>query len=558
MLQNGQKRLSQATLALALVTIVAIVTALIACSLFHKDEEVGLTITFYAKEGFFVTAPDAPTASSTINRGRAISPPKILPPAPSKSDKAFVLEGWSISSRNTPERPLYDLSEGANYDMDLYAVWSEVDGPVKNDWLFLMYMDADNNLEEMLKADVNEMEAGLFQMSDTASVTVAVLWDGRGKKDSYLYELGPDTNPTQLGHFTTDVSDTASWLESGEVDMSSPVTLANFIIWAKNRYSTKNVALLFSDHGGGPRSGGDGPDLAMLVDDTTGKKSIMYSREASAALREALVNSEGGYWNHFNLVLYDLCLGASLEDAFEMCEFADFMVASPGNIPGNGFDYTWIFERITANTTPETLGASMVTGYAETYGAALGNALTCINLTRIPFLAHTFENFASFIFTEGTKKIFPTLNSSNGGTLSTNYQIALGQVLQDVIMYYNGSYTRLYDLGAFCERIRSYCGPTLNGAANPYSWPTLYQAAQAVEQGLNNAILYSWSNGGLSQRSFEGYIGTDSIHGITICGEPSGTTGADNYPGWYRTDLAFGAQTSWGSLLEIWYTQLWK
>jgi hypothetical protein len=443
--------------------------------------------------------------------------------------------------------------------MDLYAVWSEVTGPVETDWLFLMYMDGDNNLADMLTDDMNEMEAGIFYMSGSVSATVAVLWDGRSKADSRLYELGPDTNTKELGPFTVDVSDTASWLESREVDMSAPVTLVNFVLWAKNRYPASNVALLFSDHGGGPRSGGAERERAMLVDDTTGKKSIMYSRDASAALREALVDTAGGYWNHLDLVLYDLCLGASLEDAYEMCEFADFMVASPGNIPGSGFDYTGVLGGITAKTTPGSLGTSMVTVYAESYGADKGNALTCINLKRIPDLVDTFETFASLIYEKGTTRIFPTLkNAATGTLLSTNYRVALGRVLQDVPMYYVGTYTRLYDLGAFCELLRSYCGPTLNGADNPYSWPTLYRAVQAVEQGLDNAILYSWSNGGTAQRSFEGYRGADSTHGMTICGEPSGTSGKDNYPDWYTTDLAFGGKTSWGVLLGIWYTQLWK
>ncbi len=95
-------------------------------------------------------------------------------------------------------------------------------------WNFLVYMSADNNLETAALADLNEME----MMGSTDQVTVFVLLD----RSPYYDNSNGDWTGTRLYRVTRDFSGsttiTSELLEDyGELDMSDPATLRNFILY---------------------------------------------------------------------------------------------------------------------------------------------------------------------------------------------------------------------------------------------------------------------------------------------------------------------------------------
>ena len=265
--------------------------------------------------------------------------------------------------------------------------------PVKTvKFLMLMYMDGDNNLSNPIFIDMNEAEYGLSKLStyNQDKIAILALWDGwtgdennvvfEGTSGTRLLQLAADegavyandegTQVTQAGltlsENTKDWSDKFEWLASGEVDMSDKKTLVNFLKAANNLFyvepeiiDTNKTILQFSNHGGGPRAYNfpkkailpNGKEIefadksgrrAMCWDETSGGTGFLKTSDISAALKEAGYSSN----NKFGIIIEDVCLGGSIEEAYELKDYTSYYIGSPNNVPGKGLDYTALVEAI--------------------------------------------------------------------------------------------------------------------------------------------------------------------------------------------------------------------
>ena len=547
-----------------------------------------------------------------------------------------------------------------------------------SDWLVVMYMDGDNNLNDPIFMDMNEVEYGLYQIrnSDGSSVSgfdsvnVVALWDGAssfenpdgstgtpqiGNAGTYIYELGRDydnsttytTSPgCILSSDTKNLSYTAPWLVGttqtistslpnnahGELNMGDKQTLINFLNWVNARYTaTKGVILQFSDHGGGPRSvryvkTADG--RTIKVGDTSGRRALCWDEYSSSAFLKTKDVSDAlqdaGYAsNKAAMILMDVCLGSSLEDAYQFKDYANYLAASPNNIPGLGLDYVNLMKSFTLNTTIEAVGQKIVEDYKKQYGnnttlwnnyaQALGvnyNSLNSSAQAYIEWFGHV--GFTTFTITDLTKiadvktaidslcnlllsdagKAKTIIVDANGyfsptetsTTTRQNYVTYLGQHHANIVnflssttdsyslddyIYYQGSYTWLYDIGYIARMMQYFSASTITIESSTYSnaneWPALNTAASYLITKLNDAIKYSWRDSQVSSdKDFYSRIDgstTQFSHylGLTICGANIATNG-NNFaqgtaPSFYKTDLAFGAYSRWGDLLEYWFNR---
>ena len=115
--------------------------------------------------------------------------------------------------------------------------------------------------------------------------------------------------------------------EAEDACMSHADTLSDFIKWAGEKYPAKKNMLLLWDHGGGSLSG-------MIVDENYGN-TIMPVYALERALRD------GGV--HFDLILTDMCLMASLEMCQAVAPYADYLAASEEVMAGDGTCYSkWV------------------------------------------------------------------------------------------------------------------------------------------------------------------------------------------------------------------------
>ena len=105
--------------------------------------------------------------------------------------------------------------------------------------------------------------------------------------------------------------------------------------------------------------------------------------------------------------------------------------------------------------------------------------------------------------------------------------------------------------------------PTIESTPNANAWSELYSAATDLIESLYDAIKYSWRDSQVSSdKDFYSWIDgstTQFSHslGLTICGANIATNGNNivqgSCPSFYKTDLAFGADSKWGDLLTYWF-----
>ncbi|MBS7265243.1 MAG: hypothetical protein KIG83_02005, partial [Treponema sp.] len=505
------------------------------------------------------------------------------------------------------------------------------------------------------------------------SVNVVALWDGAssfenpdgstgtpqiGNAGTYIYELGRDydnsttytTSPgCVLSSDTKNLSYTAPWLVGttqtistslpnnahGELNMGDKQTLINFLNWVNERYTaTKGVILQFSDHGGGPRSvryvkTADG--RTIKVGDTSGRRALCWDETSSSNylktkdVSDALQDAGYSPSNKAAMILMDVCLGSSLEDAYQFKNYANYLAASPNNIPGKGLDYVNLMKSFTLNTTIEAVGQKIVQDYKTQYGnnttlwnnyaQALGynsyssitdenvrknmewlsdlgfTTFTITDLSKIGYVKATIDSLCNLLLSDAgkAKTIIVDANgyfspTETSTTTRQNYVTYLGQHHANIVnilssttdsyslddyIYYQGSYTWLYDIGYIARMMQYFSASTITTESSTYSnanaWPELNTAATNLITKLNDAIKYSWRDSQVSSdKDFYSRIDESTTQfshylGLTICGANIATNG-NNFaqgtaPSFYKTDLAFGAYSRWGDLLEYWFNR---
>jgi len=153
--------------------------------------------------------------------------------------------------------------------------------------------------------------------------------------------------------------------------MGSPQTLIDFVTWAHENYPAQYYYLAIADHGRGTSG--------VAWDETSNQ-----DRLTTAELRDALKSAtNSGQWK-INVLHYDTCLMAMLEDAYQVKEYADYFVASEnlgwsvfafdqyarygqGALEGarTPFTFATVASRVTTATTPRDLAASIVDSYFD-------------------------------------------------------------------------------------------------------------------------------------------------------------------------------------------------
>ena len=201
------------------------------------------------------------------------------------------------------------------------------DGPSLAKWTFLVYLDADNNLEDAGVQDVNEMES----IGSTDDVNIIVQMDRIEEYDT--------TNGDWTGamRFRAEKDEDTATMSSellqdlGEVNMGDPEVAIDFIEWGVENYPAERYALVFWDHGGAFRG--------VCYDDTVpGSDDYdMINMSDLHYVTESMYQIIGN--RRVDLVGFDACLMAQVAVLYEVKDYASVAVASGFNEPGDGWPY---------------------------------------------------------------------------------------------------------------------------------------------------------------------------------------------------------------------------
>lgn len=229
-------------------------------------------------------------------------------------------------------------------------------------WTVMLYQDADDKiLEEDIFIDFNEAER--VGSSDRVNI-IAQLdryrggYSGDGNwDDTRRYRLVQDNDLNRI----------ASPHESiGEVNMSDPNVLVDFVEWGITNYPADKYVLIMSDHGMGWPGGWTDPNPRVAaprgapINSAIG--NALYLEDIDAALD--MIRKDTGV-DAFELVGMDACLMAHAEVFTALTPHAHYAVASQETEPAVGWAYTAFLNQLVRN--PDMSGADLSRAIVDTY-----------------------------------------------------------------------------------------------------------------------------------------------------------------------------------------------
>jgi hypothetical protein len=249
-----------------------------------------------------------------------------------------------------------DVEEGLPAAREIpLSTWSLPQATGTRQWVYFCYMDGDNNLDPYGDDDFAEFLAA----GSTANVTLVVLKDDRGDRNTHLYVVNAG------GGSATEIPlSNVNPVWSTEVEMGDPATLSAAAKWVIATYPSEHLAIDLWDHGSG---------LGGLLSDTA---TSMDMKELRSAMSE-IARYRG---RPVDLLAYDACSMAQAEVYYQVKAFADVQVGSSDLVPADGFPYhkpnVSVLRDLGANPhwTARDLAARMVEHYRSVYPSGVLSA----------------------------------------------------------------------------------------------------------------------------------------------------------------------------------------
>ncbi|HPO48967.1 MAG TPA: clostripain-related cysteine peptidase, partial [Spirochaetota bacterium] len=325
----------------------------------------------------------------------------------------------------------------------------------KSKLTFMVYYNADNNLEEYMLSDIDEIKRSLRENEE---ISVIVLIDrikgysddkdvfGEDFTDSRLYEIIRDKAIRVDGQsFFEGITEK----ESVELDLGDIQNLKKFIEYSKANYSADKYVLVVGNHGSGINEYDKYSSInyAISYDDTD--SSFIKIPEFTKALDKT----------HFvDLLVFDACQMAYAEAAYQFAPLdsekfsTNFIAAASTEVVAEGFCYDRIFEEITSSLTPSEIGVIFLEKQEEYLKEKKRNnqAYVLLDLSKIKEVKNSLDKTTSFL---SQKK--EALKNFTGETFSRSY------VTSGLIYYFN-SYSEAawidyanFDIYSFFDNLRN-------------------------------------------------------------------------------------------------------
>lgn len=293
---------------------------------------------------------------------------------------------------------------------DLRDFYSVVLGDNNDKWTVMIYMIGSDlesesamatfDLVEMIKSDLGENVNLIVQTGGTKKWQNNVMDNNHVQRfkiaDKGLYELD------DLGK--------NSMTESYEV-------LSDFISFCSSKYPANRYALIFWDHGGGPVYG--------FGNDETDPENALSLNDIKNALDASALK--------FDFIGFDACLMGSLETAYMLEPYADYLIASEETVPGFGWNYTEWLNFLSANTSADTLeiGIKIVDSFVEQNTTQ--DTLSVISLREVPALYNALceymKDMENIIFDNRFSSVSAARSNTKSFNLGQTDMIDLGDFI---------------------------------------------------------------------------------------------------------------------------------
>jgi len=361
---------------------------------------------------------------------------------------------------------------GVNSDIQTIKIKEE---PPAREWTFIIYMAADNDLEQYAIHNFNQLEAVRY---GNAPISIIVLLDrspyydqtNGNWSDTRLFEIisdpeghspimkSPRLNSWELGLFVDKDTDlnTADWR-----------VLSGLIDFAKRVYPAEHYALFIWGHGTG---------WSSIAHDDTSKDSMSLPD-----FRRAIAGK------NLSVIGFDTCFGAVLEVVYEIKDHAELFIGSQGLIPASGWDYYALFTDFIQNPdlSISNLGKSIQKQFSELDIYNPNAAISQIQLSQVGNLFNKFENFTGI--------------AANSITTFESREAVSNVILNDVEGHFfvptpSELYIDIFDFSKKITAIRTAI------TSNSSQQNAILNASNELEEALNLAVPLSWAHNGTTNK----------------------------------------------------------
>lgn len=248
-------------------------------------------------------------------------------------------------------------------------------------WTFLVYIAAANDLNQRALVDLEEMMHAGSNQNVNVIVYVTLHEEGQPKQTRKLYVNKGSV--TQIG-------------ESMMRDSGHMATLVEALQWATVDYPSEHIAVVVWNHGSGPlnRSKKLLPCKGVCYDFDT--SHYLTDRDCLRAFSWIRDMVRGG--KKFDIIAFDAGLLASLEMAYTLSSCADYMVASEGVIPDDGYRYAYILNQCATKViNPLSFAQLMVRAYNQEHDDTIDYVLSATDLNACSVLVENCNAVAQIL-----------------------------------------------------------------------------------------------------------------------------------------------------------------
>ena len=228
----------------------------------------------------------------------------------------------------------------------------EKEGPAIAKRTVLVYIAAENSLNNYAFSDVSEMMDGSLQLSPRDNLIL--FWDMRDKNPRYYKVENGDT----IGLYTCEEN----------LRTSDAQTLASALDWTMTNYEAEEYGLVLWGHADG----------WIIKDNTAASRprrsygQDLYPTEQwmnipdMASQLNTMLTAHGQ--NKLKFIFADCCCFQSIESAYELRNSAEYIIASAAEIPGEGAPYKTVIPALFSQD-PEFYKTAMDAYYEQlSYG----------------------------------------------------------------------------------------------------------------------------------------------------------------------------------------------
>ncbi len=265
--------------------------------------------------------------------------------------------------------------------------------PELADWTVLVYMGADNNLEEAALLDINEMEVA--GSNEHVNIVVEIdrsanfyrgHGDWSGSKRFYIVEDATHNEYPEMELSDSDIV-SVELQNLGVQDSGSPETIINFLEWGTELFPAQKTAIVFWNHGWS-WSIQPAQNKGILSDDSTNNDISVAEGEL-----EYILSTMAERGLKIDLLGMDACTMQSWELATVVAPYANTLVASQDYVNIDGWPYNHIFQSLLNN--PSMNDSSLGNLIAEEFYRSGDRSISTIDLHQIPMFNQHFDTVSA-------------------------------------------------------------------------------------------------------------------------------------------------------------------